>query len=307
MELRELTAADLPALHDLCRRGLRDEVAPEVLRRLLLAGPDSRPALQLALWDGPRLAGAAVGCLRVDYEGRPVGGPQLLVIGPEQRGRGHGGRLLAELEARLVDAGAAELRVGWLAPNYLWPGLDPRDTAALCLVQRRGYARSGEAINMEVDLAARLWWSPEDDARLAARGWALRRGAPEDADTLGAWVRGRFSAGWEWETRLALAGSPPTAFLAERGGQIGGFACHSVSGLAGTFGPTGTAEELRGAGLGKALLLRCLADLRERGFARVEIGWVGPVGFYSRAAGAVVNRVFWSFTKAPGARGAAAA
>jgi GNAT superfamily N-acetyltransferase len=296
MELRELAEVDLPALHALCRRALRDPVDLPTLRRLLLAGPAPHPELQLALFDGRRLAGAALGALGT-FPHILAGGPRLLLVDPDMRRGGLGGRLLAELEARLAAAGARELRAGGLAPNYLWPGVDPRDTAAVCMLERRGYTRDGEAVNMEVDLAARAWWSPADDARLAARGWAVRRGEPADRKPLAAWVRARFGAIWEWETRLALAAEPPTVFLAEREGEIGGFACHSVSGLPGTFGPTGTAEELRGAGLGKALLLRALADLRERGHARIEIGWVGPVAFYSLAAGAAINRVFWFYAK----------
>lgn len=299
MNLRELGAADLPALDDLCRAGLRDAVSPAVLRRLLLDEPDLRPELQLGLWDGGRLAGAALGGLRDTPDG-PAGGPRLLVVAPDLRGRGLATRLMGELEARLAAAGAAELRVGRLAPNYLWPGLDPRDTAALCLFERRGYARSGDAVNMAVALAGRQWWGPADEARLAAAGWAVRRAAPADEAALAAWVREQFGELWVWEARAALAADPPTAFLAERTGQIGGFACHSVSGLPGTFGPTGTDPAVRGAGLGRALLLRCLADLAGLGYAEVEIGWVGPVGFYSRAAGAAISRVCWFLRRAPG-------
>lgn len=298
MDLRPLTPVDLPALGELCRRGLRDAVTPAVLERTLLAEPGLRPELQLGLWDGPRLVGAALGSLR-DAPGGRAGGPRLLLVAPELRLRGHGSGLLAELERRLIAAGATELRVGGLPPNYLWPGLDPRDTAALCMVERRGYARVRDAVNMEVDLAGRpAWWGPADEARLPA-GWSVRRGEERDSEPLAAWVRERFSELWAWEARAALGQRPATLFLAERDGQIGGFACHSVSGLPGTFGPTGTDEALRGAGLGKALLLRCLADLREQGYERVEIGWVGPIAFYSRAAGAAISRVFWFYSKQP--------
>jgi len=297
MRLRELAEPDLPALVALCRTGLRDAVTPELLRRLLLAEPDLRPELQIGLWDGARLIGASLGSLRSAGE-ELVGGPRLMLVAPERRGQGHGGRLLGELEQRLLAAGVRELRVGRLAPNYLWPGLDPRDTAALCMLEQRGYTRSGDAVNMDVDLAARVWWPAEAQAALAATGWALRRGDVIDTERLPRWVREHFGALWEWEARLALTSTPASIFLAEREGQIGGFACHSVSGLAGTFGPTGTDAAVRGAGLGKALLLRCLADLRALGFGRVEIGWVGPLGFYSRVAGAAVSRVCWFYSKA---------
>jgi GNAT superfamily N-acetyltransferase len=254
----------------------------------------------VALWEADHLVGAALGSLRQRPDGLLIGGPRLLLIAPELRGRGHGSHLLAELEVRLAAAGARELWIGQIAPNYLWPGLEPRDTAALCLLQRRGYERAGEAINMEVELSVRPWWTPDDERHVSAQGWTLRRATAADADTLGSWAVEQFSASWAWEVRLACAATPPTAFLVERDGTIGGFACHSVSGLAGCFGPTGTAPELRGLGFGRALLLRCLADLRTLGFERIEIGWVGPVSFYSRSVGAVVSRVFWSFVKPAG-------
>jgi GNAT superfamily N-acetyltransferase len=295
MDLRELTPADLPALVELCQRSLRDQVTHEVMRRSFLAEPGLRPELHLGLWDGLRLVGAALGSLRDSAAGL-VGGLRLLAVAPELRRRGHGGRLLEELERRLSALGVQELRVGRLAPNYLWPGLDPRDTAALCMLERRGYTRAGEAVNMEVDLTTRQWWGADEAATLRP-GWAIRRAEEHDREPLAAWVEERFSSLWAWEVRAALDLSPAAVFVAEREGLIGGFACHSVSGLPGTFGPTGTDELLRGAGLGRALLLRCLADLRERGYERVEIAWVGPVAFYSHVAGAAISRVCWFYHK----------
>jgi ribosomal protein S18 acetylase RimI-like enzyme len=306
MDLRELAEDDLHILVELCRGGLRDAVSPAVLRRLLCDGPGDLAVLQLGLWDDGRLVGAALGGLRALADGL-VGGPRLLVVAPTLRGRGLGTQLMDALEGRLRAAGVVELRVGTLAPNYLWPGLDPRDTAALCLFERRGYTHSGDAVNMGVVLAGQEWWGPTDDARLAATGWAVRRATPADAEALAVWVHERFGELWAWEARAALALDPPAAFVAvseadAQGmpeGRIGGFACHSVSGLPGTFGPTGTDPALRGAGLGRALLRRCLADLQAQGYAEVEIGWVGPVSFYSRAAGASISRVCWFMRRAP--------
>jgi hypothetical protein len=45
------------------------------------------------------------------------------------------------------------------------------------------------------------------------------------------------------------------------------------------------------------LLRRCLADQRAFGVTRAEIGWVGPVPFYSRAVGARIERVFFLYRK----------
>ena len=59
----------------------------------------------------------------------------------------------------------------------------------------------------------------------------------------------------------------------------------------------GTAPELRGKGLGRVLLLRCLRDLRDLGYREAQIGWVGPLDFYARHCGAQVSRVFWMLRK----------
>jgi len=66
---------------------------------------------------------------------------------------------------------------------------------------------------------------------------------------------------------------------------------HSVN-RAGWFGPTGVDPDRQRRGVGGPLLAACLQDLQVAGFERCEISWIGPVGFYAKAAGAVVSRVF---------------
>ena len=54
------------------------------------------------------------------------------------------------------------------------------------------------------------------------------------------------------------------------------------------FGPTGVRKDMRGKGIGKALLLRCLYSMYERGYNYAIIGWVGPAEFYQKACGATM-------------------
>ena len=70
------------------------------------------------------------------------------------------------------------------------------------------------------------------------------------------------------------------------------------------FGPMGTAPAGRGLGIGGVLLRRCLQEQKQNGYPSVQIGWVGPVGFYHRACGAVLGPAYWmmSRTFADGAR-----
>nr|WP_256862898.1 hypothetical protein [Microbispora sp. GKU 823] len=60
----------------------------------------------------------------------------------------------------------------------------------------------------------------------------------------------------------------------------------------------GTAEAARGLGVGRVLLRRCLADQAAAGQTSAQIGWVGPLRFYSRTVGARTERVFWLYRRA---------
>ena len=53
------------------------------------------------------------------------------------------------------------------------------------------------------------------------------------------------------------------------------------------FGPLGVREDLRIGGIGKALLLKSLLSLKERGYAYAIIGWTGPQEFYRKCCGAI--------------------
>ncbi|NJN17469.1 MAG: GNAT family N-acetyltransferase [Oscillochloris sp.] len=292
MELRTFHDTEFSALLDLCRAGLREEVAPNALRRLFFDEPERKPAYHLALWEGSALVGALLGGIRHRPEGM-LGGVRLLVVAPQMRRRGLATQLLTEIERLMHADRLPEIRFGHIGPNYLWPGVDLRDTPAICLLQKRGYQRFGEALNMDVDLTISDWSPAVDEVRLAAAGWTVRRAEPADQPALSAWVAAEFSAAWVWEASQALQAQPISAFLALHDGRIRGFACYDVSGLRSCFGPTGVDPSARGLGLGRVLLLRCLADMRARGDSHAEIGWVGPLAFYSTIAAARIGRVCW--------------
>ena len=59
----------------------------------------------------------------------------------------------------------------------------------------------------------------------------------------------------------------------------------------------GTSIKSRGKGVGAVLLKRCLQDLKNLGFKKAVIPWVGPIPFYSKFANAHVSRVFWRYEK----------
>jgi mycothiol synthase len=297
MELRDFTAAELPALLELCRRSLPAERwTLDLLRRRVLEAPGYVPAYQVCAWDGDRLAGALLGTTREMGDGL-VAGVLLAAVDPAYRGQGIATQLLGELERRVRAAGIGRLRVGHIAPDYLWPGLDVRYTPALCWLQRNGFQLAGQTYNMEADLTAEDWDTAADAERLAREGWQIRRLLPEDRDAFEVWLRAEWNPGWLYEGLAAYRNDPISAFIATHAGQIRAFACHNVSGFENSFGPIGTDHTTRGLGVGRVLLRRCMADQRVLGHDRSEICWIGPIAFYARGVGANISRTCWFLEK----------
>ena len=101
------------------------------------------------------------------------------------------------------------------------------------------------------------------------------------------WVRENFGEFWASETDIAFSRLPISCYIAQQDQKLVGFACYDAAAL-GYFGPTGVAEAFRGKGIGKALLLACLVEMKLKGYGYAIIGWVGPQEFYEKALGAVV-------------------
>lgn len=140
-----------------------------------------------------------------------------------------------------------------------------------------------------IDLLVRLYDLP-DSADLyrgvAENGVTLRRARAFELHTVQEFVKAHFSPKWVSEVAVSLSRQPIACFIATREKKILGFACYDTT-ARGFFGPTGVAEEARGLGLGKALLLKSLEALREDGYAYAIIGGVGPKEFYFKACGAI--------------------
>ena len=134
------------------------------------------------------------------------------------------------------------------------------------------------------------------EAALQAAGVEVRRARGEDAARIERFFGRCFGEGWLAEVRLAMSREPPAVHLALRNDEIIGFAAHSTMNAEwGNFGPMGTADEARGRGIGRALLYRCLADLKAAGFTSAVIPWIGPYRFYSRLLNCAIERVFWQY------------
>ena len=121
---------------------------------------------------------------------------------------------------------------------------------------------------------------------LAKTGVVVRRAQPFEITPVMEFVERDFSIAWADEISVGFANKPVTVFIATFEGQVVGFAGYECTRRA-FFGPTGVIEEMQSRGIGKALLLACLAGLRELGYVYAIIGRAGPVQFYESAVGAI--------------------
>ena len=221
---------------------------------------------------------------------------KFLAVRSEYRGSGIGSSLLDEIESALVKSGVDRIRLGESAPNYLTPGVDVRYAQAIRFFERHGYRVIGETYNLDVSLHYELgsvqFDTNAENADLIARGFQIRRAGRRDEDAVYALLAEHWPS-WSDEVARTFRNVPISLHIAVRSGSVVAFSAYDGNNIGtGWFGPMGTDPAFRGLGLGSVLLKRCLSDISDQGHRRAIIPWVEPVGFYYRAAGATIARIF---------------
>ena len=118
-------------------------------------------------------------------------------------------------------------------------------------------------------------------------GVNIRRAEPFEITPVRDFIETNFSVTWADEISIGFANKPVSVYIATRAGRVIGFAAYECTRKA-FFGPTGVAEDERGRGIGKTLLVASLWSLRELGYVYGIIGGVGLMEFYREAVGAFV-------------------
>jgi mycothiol synthase len=296
-----LTPERLPDVVGLCRSALdlpEDAAeAQEIVDRLRgTSAAGVRRTVGFVALQNQAVVGVVLGSTA--FRDAAVGHVDLIAVHPAHRRHGIARAMLARVEGALAARGAGEVLLAGNAPVYAWPGIDVRYTPAVCAAMALGYEQDRTAWNMTADLTSQpITRSTEDaESRLADAGVTLRRAGPEDVEGLAAFALEHFGAGWGAEVTDSIGPDHAGCHLAERAGEILGFAAYGSS-RPSWFGPMGTAAAARGLGVGGVLLRRCLRDQAATGLTRAQIGWVGPVPFYASHAGAWIERVFFLYRK----------
>ena len=273
MSLAQCGPSSLEAIGELCQRAIADPPSADELAGALFAadqpvvvfGEPSRGVAAVAECDdGPHL--------------------RLLVVDPSARGKGHGHALLAAAEDWARAQGHQRLTTGADPPYFLWPGVPSDQTALLCLLERRHYARTETNFNVRVDLAA----VPPDPGghRMADAG---------DRVGVDAWMAAHWP-NWRLEVLRALdKGNLVLSTADEPGDDLEAFCACEVN-RRGLLGPVGVRPDLIGRGHGKGVLIGALHELRRRGAREVSVVWVGPLVPYA-AVGGTVSDVYFVYRK----------
>lgn len=289
----------LKPIAKLCRQNMLRDIMPDfLLSEKTFQDPDYDPELTLVSFkeDGNTPIAFIQGLIRERTTGR-MGYIKLVCVDSNERRKGYARRLYNIIEEKFAERGVKTIRAYESYPNYFMPGVDPFYTEAVCFFERLGFKKIGDTSNLTADLTSQNFDTVAEESKLNSEGIIFRRAENSDKEKIFLWLDKNFPA-WVGEVYSAYQNIPITLFICEYGGNITAFSAHECNNKGtGWFGPMGTDTQLRGKGIGGILLKKCLKDMKDMGFVKAIIPWVGPIPFYMHYANAKVDRVFWRYEK----------
>jgi mycothiol synthase len=297
MLVRPYRARDEGGLLDLWNATMHaDPLNAATFRTQVLLDPNFRPEGLLLAEEQGQLAGFVLAVYRqapLFQQGLEpdLGWVWAFGVAEPCRRKGAGRQLIDVATAYLAGAGCKRVLASPYTPGYFIPGVDIETYAgAVIFLQALGWRVTSEPISMHVDLTGFVVppHIREMEGRLELEeGIAVRPVKAADLLTLPPFVLEHF--GWDWrrkaiENLAALFGAGSdqiSVWVAVRDGQVVGYCQHSRE----RFGPFGVSPALRGMGIGRVLLFRCLADMLAKGYHCAWFLWTGrrAAGLYAQA------------------------
>jgi mycothiol synthase len=287
MDLRPYRGADEGALLALWNATLtHDAITSATFRTKVLLDPNFNPDGLLVADGGSALAGFVLSLARqVPLFGQGLepefGWITAFGVTAGRRRQGIGRALFAAALGRLAEQGRQRVLISPYTPNYFIPGIDVDVYGeALAFLRATGWQTVSEPISMRAELTDFRMPSQVADLaeRLVAEGIGVRPVSPADLPDLMPFIQQAF--GWDWyrfaQEYLAMLfgpGADDIVFLvATQHGRIVGYCQQRRE----RFGPFGVLPELRGRGIGRLLLFRCLEMALAQGFQCAWFLWTGP-------------------------------
>lgn len=283
----------------LCRQNMEFDIMPDfLLREKTFGDPDFNPDLTLLYFKDENEEPVAFiqGVIR-KRENQKIGYVKLLCVDSNERRKGIATDLYKNIEEKFRKENVKVVRVYESYPNYFMPGVDPFYTEAVCFFERNRFKKFSDTSNLTADLLSQNFDSQKDEEKLKEENIICRRAEQNDKDKILSWLGKNFPV-WTYEVSESVKNNPITLFITEMKGEVKAFSAHEANNKGtGWFGPMGTDESLRGKGVGGILLRKSLLDMKNMGFVKAVIPWVGPIPFYMHYANAKVDRVFWRYEK----------
>lgn len=283
----------------LCRQNMEFDIMPDfLLKEKTFGDPDFNPDLTLLYFKNENEEPIAFiqGIIR-KRENKKIGYVKLLCVDSNERRKGIASELYKNIEEKFSNENVEKVRVYESYPNYFMPGVDPFYTEAVCFFERLGFKKFSDTSNLSVDLLAQSFDSQKDEEKLKKENIICRRAEKDEKDKILKWIENKFPA-WTYEVSESFKNNPLTLYIALLNNEVKAFSAHEANNKGtGWFGPMGTDESLRGKGVGGILLKKSLLDMKNMGFVKAIIPWVGPIPFYMHYANAKVERVFWRYEK----------
>lgn len=185
-----------------------------------------------------------------------------------------------------------EIFFGHKVGKYMWPGL-PSEPDTIQFFLKHGFNEYWEdpAVDMLLELAK---FQPEQKAydRIAEDGYSFSIATKLDIEQILRFEQTEFP-NWTQYYQKAIAQDhlDHLVLIKDKSGKIvgtsmlsyGGYRFHKLlPGLTGSVGAVGIAKDLRGNGLGTAMLAKTLELLRKRGVKYALAEYTSEVGFYER-------------------------
>jgi GNAT superfamily N-acetyltransferase len=219
-----------------------------------------------------------------------------LFVHPEYRRKGLGTRLLEAGLDFLRAKGRRRAVLFNYTPNYLLVGLDEEGyPGAREFYEKNGFVAGGEIVGMAVDLLG--FETPPHvraaEAALADEGIRAVQYDPGLLLPTLAFLREHFPLWVHYFTdKLARGHEHDEIVVVTRGDEVVGYCQHRYYHHVERTGPFGVAEDLRGRGVGSAMLCRLLEAMARKGYRQ---GWftgtdTGTAHYYERCGYRVVRR-----------------
>lgn len=298
LQTRPIQENDLPQLVSLFNNEYQyDQIDEEILYEKIFLEPSFSTELNIKVIEDGRIIGFSSGLVR-EVQNKKIGWIKLFVI----EDFGSLSRKIVDffkyMENRLIENHAQVIRIFDSFPNYLTPGVDPRYTHIITLLDGHGYHKRRDNVNMTVNLETQDFTTQDKEKKLLEEhGIQIKRIEKEELEMLFQFIEKNFPL-WIYEVRNSSRLDPIAIHIAKKDRSIIAFSAYNGNNKKfGWFGPMGTDISFRGKGIGSLLLKRCLRDMKDQGYKTAIIPWVGPIGFYYREVRARVSRVFWNYEK----------